>query len=59
MKKIARFFVSVKNEMKNVKWPTKKEMGKYSLATLIFIIVFAAFFGLADLMITGMKVWLG
>lgn len=59
MKKIARFFVGIKNEMKNVKWPTKKEMIKYSLATLTFIIVFALFFGLTDLLITGMKVWLG
>lgn len=59
MKKIARFFIGIKNEMKNVKWPTKKEMLKYSLATLTFVIVFAAFFGLADLLITGMKVWLG
>lgn len=59
MKKIARFFVGIKKEMKNVKWPTKKEMVKYSLATLIFIVAFALFFGLTDLLITGMKVWLG
>ncbi|HPF82747.1 MAG TPA: preprotein translocase subunit SecE [Bacilli bacterium] len=59
MKKIARFFVSVKNEMKNVKWPTRKEMVKYSLATLTFIIAFALFFGLTDLIISGVKVWLG
>lgn len=59
MKKIARFFVGIKNEMKNVKWPTKKEMVKYSLATLIFIILFALFFGLIDLLISGVKVWLG
>ena len=59
MKKIARFFVGLKNEMKNVKWPTKKEMFKYSLATLTFIVVFASFFGLTDLIISGVKVWLG
>lgn len=59
MKKIARFFVGIKSEMKNVKWPTKKEMLKYSLATLIFIVVFALFFGLTDLAISGVKVWLG
>ena len=57
MKKIARFFIGIKNEMKNVKWPTKKEMIKYSLATLTFILVFALFFGLTDLIISGVKVW--
>lgn len=59
MKKIAKFFIGIKNEMKNVKWPTKKEMMKYSFATLGFIIVFMAFFGLTDLLIAGVKVWLG
>lgn len=59
MKKLAKFFVSVKHEMKNVKWPTKKEMLKYSIATLVFIIAFALFFGATDLIISGLKVWLG
>ncbi len=59
MKRLARFFVSVKNEMKNVKWPTRKEMVKYSVATLFFIVTFAVFFGLTDLLISGLKVWLG
>lgn len=59
MKKIARFFIGIKNEMKNVRWPSKKEMIKYSLATLTFIVAFALFFELTDLAITGMKVWLG
>ena len=59
MKKLARFFIGIKNEMKNVKWPTRKEMVKYSLATLTFIIIFALFFGLTDLIISSVKVWLG
>jgi preprotein translocase subunit SecE len=59
MKRLARFFVSIKNEMKNVKWPTRKEMVKYSVATLFFIVTFAVFFGLTDLLISGLKVWLG
>jgi len=59
MKKIAKFFIGIKSEMKNVKWPTRKEMVKYSIATLVFIVAFALFFGVADLMISGLKVWLG
>ena len=48
MKKIARFFVSVKKEMKKVRWLSKKELGKYSVATVSFIVVFMAFFALSD-----------
>ena len=59
MKKLARFFISVKEEMKKVKWPTRKEMIKYSGAALTFIIVFALFFTLTDLAIAGLKMLAG
>lgn len=59
MKKVARFFISVKEEMKKVKWPTKKEMVKYSSAALSFIIILALFFTLTDLAISGLKVLVG
>ena len=49
------FFKSVKNEMGKVRWPLKKEMVKYSIATLSFIIFFALFFTLGDLIIAGVK----
>ena len=44
MKKLATFLNGVKKEMKKVRWPNKKEMITYSLATLSFIVVFALFF---------------
>lgn len=59
MKKLARFFISVKEEMKKVKWPTRKEMIKYSGAALTFIIVFALFFTLTDFAIAGLKMLVG
>ena len=59
MKKLARFFISVKEEMKKVKWPTRKEMIKYSGAALSFIIVFALFFSLTDLAVAGLKILVG
>ena len=41
---------SVKSEMKKVKWPTKKEMLKYTISTLCFVILFALyFFGIESL----------
>ena len=51
MKKLARFLVSVKKEMKKVRWPGKKEMVKYSIATITFILFFSVFFALGDLII--------
>ncbi len=59
MKKLARFFISVKEEMKKVKWPTKKEMVKYSAATLSFIVFLAVFFTLTDFAISSLKILLG
>lgn len=55
MKKLARFLVSVKKELKKVKWPGKKEMVKYSIATLTFILFFSVFFALGDLIIAAVK----
>lgn len=31
-------------ELKKVKWPTKQEMVKYSIAVIVFIFVFGLFF---------------
>ena len=49
------FFVGVKREMKKVRWPLKKEMTKYSIATLSFIVFFALFFAIGDLLIAAFK----
>lgn len=44
MKGILKFFGEVKKEFLKVKWPSKKDMVKYSVATVSFVIFFAAFF---------------
>ena len=49
------FFKGVRKEMKNVRWPLKKEMVKYSIATLSFIVFFALFFAACDFIIAGIK----
>ena len=49
--KVVTFFKEVKSEMSKVKWPSKKDMVKYSIATIIFIVFFAVFFYLIDLII--------
>lgn len=55
MKKIAKFLVGVKKEMKKVRWPNKKEMLTYSVATVAFILIFGVFFSVLDFAITGLK----
>lgn len=55
MKKLARFFVSVKKEMGKVKWPTKKELVSNSIAALTFMIIFAAFFSITDVLLSALK----
>lgn len=56
MKKLIKFFVSVKKEMAKVKWPTKKELFSYSIATVSFILLFALFFILTDTVLSLLKV---
>lgn len=53
--KITTLFHEVKVEMKKVKWPARKEMITYSSATILFILLFGAFFTLADVIIAGIK----
>ena len=43
-KSIINFFKGVKNEMGRVTWPSKKNMIKYTIASVVFIIFFALFF---------------
>ena len=48
--KTETYIDSIKSEMKKVKWPTKKEMIKYTISTLCFVILFALyFFGIESL----------
>lgn len=50
-----KFFKGVKLEFKKIKWPNKKEMATYSIATLLCVIVFALFFTGLDLLISIVK----
>ena len=43
-KAIFNFFKGVKDEMSKVVWPTRRDMVKYSIATIIFVVVFALYF---------------
>ena len=38
------YIEEIKAELKKVKWPTKEEMFKYSIAVLVFIVLFGVYF---------------
>ncbi len=49
------FFKGIKQELKKVTWPSKKDILKYSVATLVFCIVLMAFFQVLDLLLSVIK----
>ena len=55
MKKIKNFFKDVKKEVSKVKWPTQKDMFKYSLTVILFIVFFALFFSAIDVVVALIK----
>lgn len=56
-KRIKNFFHDVKKEMSYVKWPSRKDMVKYSLATICFVLFFSLFFYAIDLVVALVKTW--
>ena len=54
-KKEDSFLKQVKNEMKKVKWPDKNEMLKYTIATVVFIVVFGLYFFGLDILFAWFK----
>lgn len=57
------YFSKVRAEMKLVTWPTKKEVFKYSVASIVMIVLLAAFFigmsALFDLLYALVQGWIG
>ena len=51
------FLKSVKKEMALVKWPTFKDVVKYTVATVIFCAIVCAFFLLLNLILSVIKGW--
>ena len=48
MKRVLNYLSNVNKELGKVRWSTKKELVTYSIATMIFIVVFALFFMATD-----------
>lgn len=54
-KRIGNWVKSVFKEVSKVKWPSKKEMLKYSIATIVFVVFFALFFYAIELLMAFLK----
>ena len=48
-------YFEVKNELSKVKWPSKKEVFKYTMATIIFVILLVLFFILMSLIMSFIR----
>jgi len=55
MGKIKKYLAGVKKEVERVRWPNKKEMVKYSVATISFIIFFSLMFYVLDIAVTFLR----
>lgn len=54
-KKREPYFKAVKSELKKVKWPSRKEVLKYTMATIVFILLFVILFALLNLGMSAIK----
>lgn len=51
------YFKLVKKEMKMVKWPTFKEVLKYTVSTIVFCVILCGIFMFLDLIMSIVKGW--
>lgn len=55
MSKIGKYFSGVKKEISRVRWTKKKDLVKYSVATICFVLLFGLFFYLIDYIVAWMR----
>lgn len=55
MKKIVDYFKGVKKEVSRIKWTSKKDLLKYSVASILFVMFFGVFFYVIDLLVAVLR----
>ena len=55
MKKLVDYFKGVKKEVSRIKWTSKKDLLKYSVASIIFVMFFGVFFYVIDLLVALLR----
>lgn len=55
MKKVVDYFKGVKKEISRIKWTNKKDLLKYSVASIIFVLFFGVFFYAIDMLVALLR----
>ena len=55
MKKIVEYFKGVKKEVSRIRWTSKKDLLKYSTATVAFMVFFSLFFYAIDMLVALLR----
>lgn len=55
MKKIFEYFKGVKKEISRIRWTNKKDLLKYSVSTVIFMLFFGVFFYAIDILVALLR----
>lgn len=55
VKKKETFFKGIKKELAKVKWPKASEVVKYTVATIVLILIVVLFFSLLNLLLSFIK----
>ena len=54
-KKIKEYFKGVSKEISRIRWTNRKDLIKYSTATLVFMVFFSVFFYAVDLLVALLR----
>ena len=55
MSKISDYFKGVRKEISRIRWTNKKDLIKYSVSTIVFMISFGVFFYAIDLLVALLR----
>jgi len=55
MKKLVDYFKGVKKEISRIKWTSKKDLFKYSVSTIVFMLFFGVFFYAVDMLVALLR----
>ena len=52
---IVDYFKGVKKEISRIKWTSKKDLLKYSVASIVFVMFFGVFFYVIDMLVALLR----
>ena len=55
MKNIVDYFKGVKKEISRIRWTNKKDLLKYSVSTILFVLFFGVFFYAIDMLVALLR----